>query len=481
MSPKLFGLKLIVGIFMLLWNGYLIPVHSENPMYPSSMASGTIPIIHITTEAERPIEDKETAIPALFYIEQKESAYEVVGSKESPISLTIKGRGNYTWEQPKKPYKLKFDSKISLFGLPKSKHYALMAHIVNSGHVWADNEAGFELARKIGMSWAPHTVPVELIINDEYMGVYFLSETVRIEENRVNIFEQEDEETDPEIIPYGWLVEIDNHWDDNQLRFYEYDDRWIVFTFHSPEVLSHIQWDYIEFEMKEINEAIHDSDDPDRWTNYIDAESLAQYFIVREILHDPDAYSGSFYMTKDKEDKAKWKVGPIWDCTSQTDMKDSYITHWKYSEGDQNLSWMPTLMRSPAFEKAVKEVWRNFYSEENINAVIAHVRQYAEDLDEAFAANNERWKELHPNQHYQRKEQLGYIERALKNNAQWIDSHLNINEICENFNTAVEEITLPENPEKTYFTIEGIRLKGEPNSPGLYILRMGNKSRVVLK
>lgn len=91
------------------------------------MASGTLPVIYIDTEGGMEIVDKVTPVPAEFYIDPTTSGQEAVGSAESPVELTIRGRGNYTWQQVKKPYKLKFDKKISLFGLPKSKHYALLA------------------------------------------------------------------------------------------------------------------------------------------------------------------------------------------------------------------------------------------------------------------------------------------------------------------------------------------------------------------
>jgi hypothetical protein len=47
-------------------------------------------------------------------------------------SVNIKGRGNSTWRYDKKPYRLKFDKKISLCGLAKAKNFALIAnYIVN--------------------------------------------------------------------------------------------------------------------------------------------------------------------------------------------------------------------------------------------------------------------------------------------------------------------------------------------------------------
>ena len=152
----------------------------------------------------------------------------------------------------------------------------------------------YEMARIMGMPWAPRTVPVELVLNGEYLGVYFLSETVRIEKNRLNIFEQEDGETDSSIIPCGWLIEIDNSGADVVIP--ENDHLRIYFSFQSPEELSDEQFEYISKELQMLTDIIHDPDDPDRWTEYIDAKSMAQYFIIREILHDSDAYSGSFYI-----------------------------------------------------------------------------------------------------------------------------------------------------------------------------------------
>ena len=41
--------------------------------------------------------------------------------------MQIRGRGNSSWEYPKKPYKIKFDSRTSLLGMAKAKDYVLLA------------------------------------------------------------------------------------------------------------------------------------------------------------------------------------------------------------------------------------------------------------------------------------------------------------------------------------------------------------------
>ena len=37
-------------------------------------------------------------------------------------NVEIKGRGNYTWGDVKKPYRIKFQDKVNLFGLGESKN-----------------------------------------------------------------------------------------------------------------------------------------------------------------------------------------------------------------------------------------------------------------------------------------------------------------------------------------------------------------------
>lgn len=99
---------------------------ADDSDFPASMASGTLPVVYINTENEAPVVDKVTMIPAVLRIAMpaSEGDDQTVDSEE--LTLKIRGRGNVSWQQEKKPYKLKFDSKESLLGMPGSKHYALL-------------------------------------------------------------------------------------------------------------------------------------------------------------------------------------------------------------------------------------------------------------------------------------------------------------------------------------------------------------------
>lgn len=223
--------------------------------------SGTLPIMYIQTENNAPIVSKDDYLNATYYVDALGiSGYENIGSAAAPLTMEIKGRGNYTWTGfNKKPYRIKLTEKQSLLGMKKSKHFALLAHADDALNKkgFMRNQVGFELSRLIGISWTPETKPVEVVLNGDYIGLYFLTETIRVDKDRVNIVEQADEETDSVAITGGWLVEIDNYDTDPHVTIKEGDEHTMWFTYKTPEVLSKSQEDFLMKEMLRIDGLVY--------------------------------------------------------------------------------------------------------------------------------------------------------------------------------------------------------------------------------
>ena len=171
--------------------------------------SGTLPVLHINTENNQEITTKEYYINATYWLESNDPNIESIGTADSPVDTEIKARGNYTWSGfDKKPYKLKLAKKTKFMGMDKNKHFALLAH-ADDNMGFMRNITGFELSRRLGLAWTPMDSPVEYYLNGDYKGLYFVTQTIRIDETRVNITEQDDLAT--EGVDGGWLVEIDNY------------------------------------------------------------------------------------------------------------------------------------------------------------------------------------------------------------------------------------------------------------------------------
>ena len=78
-----------------------------------------------------------------------------IGSKEEPLPLEMKARGNFTRKAfSKKPFKLKLGAKQSMLGLSKSKHFAILAH-ADDIYGYMRNFTGFNLGRRMGLPWTP--------------------------------------------------------------------------------------------------------------------------------------------------------------------------------------------------------------------------------------------------------------------------------------------------------------------------------------
>lgn len=379
----------------------LFSAHADDAVvdpHPGSLTvpvTGTLPVMYINTVDNTVIDQKTTYIDATYWIETNGiNGYEPVGSREEPLALGIRGRGNSSWGYDKKPYKIKLDKKTALFGLSKSKHWALLNHY--AGQEALIENVSFELGRRMGLGWTPSEIPVEVVLNGHNIGLYYLTETVRIEPQRVNIYEQPDQNTDPQTVMGGWLIEIDNYDDPCQIQL-EQDSEGVPFTgrftYHSPEDLSELQYNWLENELKAITERIYTSDKTDNsWAELLDIESLARYYLVQELTDNIDAFIGSTYFYKDLE--GKWIFGPMWDSGWTYDDENRQYTIFERRRqyfADIRFTWIEELLKFPYFREYTCNLWKSLSPglldgmDEYIDAFISHIASaYKRNYDEIW-------------------------------------------------------------------------------------------------
>lgn len=380
--------------------------------------SGTLPVLYIQTENNAPITSKDDYLNATYYLDAMDLAgYQSIGSASQPLVMEIKGRGNYTWRDfNKKPYRIKLADKQPLMGLTKSKHFALLAHAddAQSKKGFMRNQVGFELSRMIGMEWTPATAPVEVVLNGDYIGLYFLTETIRVDKDRVNIVEQEDEENDLAAITGGWLVEIDNYNEDPHITITEGGRHTMWFTYKTPEVLSNAQKNFLTQEMERIDRLVYGDKNAAELWQYLDMDALAKFYIVQEIMDNYESFHGSCYLYREKGEDEKWKFGPVWDFGSSFNRnKDRYLF-----EGDVwHNHWIPQICQFPAFMKRVKEIWKEFYPQ--INNVYTFTAEQLTLLKSAAVADANRWAEYSGNKDLQKR--INNVNTWLQSTVAWLN------------------------------------------------------------
>jgi hypothetical protein len=381
--------------------------------------SGTLPILYIQTENKEPITSKDYYLNATYYLDAIGlEGYESIGSASAPLTMEIKGRGNYSWTGfDKKPYRIKLADKQPLLGMKKSKHFALLAHADDSNDRkgFMRNAVGFELSRMIGMTYTPDARPLEVVLNGDYIGLYFLTEHIRVDKDRVNIVEQEDEETDNEKITGGWLVEIDNYDDDPHITIKEGGKTTMWITYKTPEVLSLQQEQYLIEQMKLIDNLVYGDKNSDELWNYLDMDALAKFYIVQELTDNYESFHGSCYLHKELGENEKWYFGPVWDFGSSFNRDKS---QYMYQGDVWHNHWIPEICKFPAFMNRVKEIWNEFYNGD-YNNIYNFIDTHENLIAQAAVKDKERWSQYHGSQ------TIGtYIERTtnvLRKNAEWLN------------------------------------------------------------
>ncbi|MDE6317418.1 MAG: CotH kinase family protein [Muribaculaceae bacterium] len=324
---------------------------------------------------------------------------ESTGTEAKPLPLQIKARGNFTRKAfAKKPFKLKLDKKQNLLNMningKASKHWAILAHADdNKGYL--RNFTGFALGERIGLPWTPRQQPVEVVINGDYRGLYFLTESIRVGDGRVPVEELDDNVEDRALVSGGYIVELDNYDedDDAQIRMEEkgqsnqFKDM-LRITFDTPEVYSPLQRRFINDQFTSINDLIGDNSD-DMWS-YMDIDDAARYYIVEEIISHTESYHGSTYMFRDRGEGEKWHFSPLWDCGNAFNgLTDAYF----YDCDPFGNTWIPSLRMNDRFNAKIKETWQWFMGTQGgYDGLSDDIATYCSRIAEGAKADAKRWR-----------------------------------------------------------------------------------------
>ena len=368
-------------------NGYWRPGYSYD-----ATISGSLPVIYINTQDSVTISSKDYYINGNLWIDD---ALEPLGSSEEPLAIEVKGRGNWTWKNSdKKPYKIKFADKQSPLGLDRSRHFVLLTHY-NDFSGYLRSAIGFEMSRLLNMPYTPTQVPVELVLNGDYVGLYFLCEKIRVDNGRVDIMEQAANETIPDNVTGGWLLELT---DDGNVVIDQYENndpansRFTIVT-QSPEVLSQVQRDYIHNLLRSADSCVHVLDKSDSgWEQILDIGTLACFYVIHEVMENVEAFSGSLFMFKDLGWDEKIKFGPVWDFDNSFFQESTTSDHFIFDYDSQfPFLWIKEIFKFPHFQQEVRAVWHEFCEKHVLDRLISYAWQWRALIAKAEQQDLLRW------------------------------------------------------------------------------------------
>ena len=355
--------------------------------------SGTLPLLTIETENRAAVPAKtEPYVSATYTL----SANGCEGVENMSGETQIRGRGNYTWTGfDKKPYRLKLTKKTKLMGFNASKHFVLLAH-ADDDLGFMREPMGFWLSQRLGLAWTPGMKPVELMLNGDYVGLYFLVENIKVAKDRVNIFDQEEEAEESGAssdITGGWLCEIDNYQEDpsEQITLTESNGAVLRVTHKSPEAITGEQETWLRDQITAIDKAFYQQDPENRdWQELVDIESLARFYVLQELMDGHESFHGSCYLHRDRGADKKWIWGPVWDFGStfcRTDRRELI-----YENPTWGQTWVGEIVKFTDFQNAYKKVFRDFVLND-LDDLFDYLDNFAATIADAAVCDHARWRD----------------------------------------------------------------------------------------
>ena len=387
--------------------------------------TSTVPsmYIHVSEEAFKEVNsDKKhnAAANASFYVYKKD------GSLDSFGECSIKGRGNSTWSQKKKPYNINLKKQQVILDMYGCRKYALIANYWDSTQM--RQMIAYKTASLIGLEFTPETAYVNLYINGQFYGLYLLTQRLKVDGGTVEIsdldvenknanrnVEENDLDTkildedvkgnkaiaflwpsEPANITGGYLLEMDNRYAKEE-SWFRTESRHIVIK--SPEKPSVGEFTYISSYVREAEKALLSEDGINPETNkfcfaYFDLNSWARMYLIQEFFIQADDELYSFYFYKKQDDPLIY-CGPVWDfdqCLGTMNYGDYYKTfaHTMWLR-DSRKRWLNRMDQYPKFREKVKTLFLEEFEPAIRDLLEKNYEQTVTWLEKDTKLNYRRW------------------------------------------------------------------------------------------
>ena len=345
------------------------------------LSDSNLPIMLITTDidpqtnlpAEIPDEPMVLGTMQLIYRPDGTRNYLTDSTNESYLNydgrIGIELRGSSSQALDKKPYGFTTlledddsNNNVSLLGMPSENDWVLNSLAYDPSMI--RDYLSYTLASNMG-NYAPRVAYIEVVVNGDYKGVYFLTEKVKRDSDRVNLKKIADDENSFPELTGGYIVKADKTTGGDEIAWTmpNYGGWDTNFLHHYPktEDITNEQDNYIENVFYDLAAQTNPANTStvDGYPSMIDIPSFVDYMLMAEFASNPDSYQFSTYFHKDRG--GKLRAGPIWDYNLSFG-NDLFVFGFDRSFFDV---WQFD------FENRGAKFWRDLYQDETFNCYLA--------------------------------------------------------------------------------------------------------------
>ena len=401
---------LFFAVLLLVFAACANTAAGYNPYTPEEVQNNSdevmlgFPIMRIYSEYHPFEVEREFWHDGIISIENAEDSWLL-----DETNVRLRGRGNSTWRYgpEKRPLRLRFNEEDTALLGSETAHrdWILIANHFDLSLM--RNYAAFLFGEALGgMSFVPMARFVHLYINDEYVGLYFLTDERDIGEGRVDIEFNEDPTLSGIFLELnghisdelgGWLAE-GHYQDEDYFVIYgrAYDMRW------PSQNQDNGHFAYARHYFNRLSSAIR-RHQLDVVKSMIDMQSFIDFYIVQEMMKNADVgfFSVFMYISGTGDDRRLF-FGPLWDfdqSAGNVTGNDNGVLHpdgiyagiWNY--------WYRYLLEIDEFADMIAE--RLYEVSDALYGVIRHLENitdvYNADFNRNFEVHNHIF-ELLPNE-----------------------------------------------------------------------------------
>ena len=427
------------------------------------LSDSNLPIMVISTDidpatnAPYEIPDEPKVLGTMRLIYRPDGSRNYVSDISKPSFLNYNGRigielrGSSSQVLDKKPYGFTTlledndtNNNVSLLGMPEENDWVLNALAYDPSMI--RDYLSYTLAASMG-NYAPRVKFIEVIVNDDYRGVYILTEKIKRDSNRLDLKKIDPTDTQVPEVTGGYIVKADKTTGGDPVAWrmpnYGGWDTDFLHHYPKPEDITAEQANYIESVFRELETETNPSNSSifDGYPSIIDIPSFVDYMIMAEFASNPDSYQYSTFFHKDKG--GKLRAGPVWDYNLSygNDLfvfgfDRSFYDVWQFDFENRGAKFWKDLFDDSIFNCYLSKRWMELISENgpfNYTKVVSLIDQYQQLLSEAQQRELQRWppKDGWPTVANQ-TENISAMKDWIANRINWMTSNLVATNECTN-------------------------------------------------
>ena len=235
------------------------------------------------------------------------------GTIDNTTIKKIKGRGNTSWDKPKKGYNITYDKKVGVAGMEKNKKYSILPNYQDDS--LSRNRILYDLSDAVGMPYASDSRYVDFYVNGYYWGSYLMCEKVEPGSLVPEVTDDGYLNDDGTIkADFPFIAEVDASATTGD---YYVTTNNMKITIKAPEIdPGQPGYEEVKNYVKEKFSAFYTATAPNGNLSAVaDIDSVAKLYLINELGKNWDSGVSSTFFTYRQDENGNYKFygSPVWD------------------------------------------------------------------------------------------------------------------------------------------------------------------------